>query len=435
MKEKIFNTKPPLKILVLHNMGPRNKWFDGVADVELMFPKYDKTSLYLVHNCFIKIPNYIRDYPFDAILLMSTFMDGVVMGLDSIWMQQFEFIRTSKAVKIAFPQDDYWFSETRDRFYVDYKIDKVFPVCPESSWPDLVPNYIKSGGCLEQGYTTYLTPHMLSHHQFMKDLKGRKYDVVYRAKKNPAAPNRYGYIKGILGEIFTKAVTNRNDLRLDISTDPKKMFYGKSWIEFIADSRAILGSNSGSSVNLRNREVYEQLLKFQHLNPYYSSDQVECSVFNENDRQKKYTAISPRNLEAAMVGVLQILIPGDYSGFMKPYHDYVPLKEDCSNVDEILEILKDESLCLNMIQNCYNSILSQNSLNVGNVLNGTLEFVRSKVKRSHGIEARFRKIIKRYKIEVVIREKIWHFLAVINKIFAPIFSVRFKNWVKRYLTI
>ena len=28
-------------ILVLHGMGPRNTWFSGVADIELMFPLYD----------------------------------------------------------------------------------------------------------------------------------------------------------------------------------------------------------------------------------------------------------------------------------------------------------------------------------------------------------------------------------------------------------
>ena len=103
-------------------MGLKDKWFKGVADIELMFPKYDKHNNYIVHNCFIKIPDFIKKYPFDAIIMMSTFMDKNVGPkiFTNQWLPQIEFLKNSKAKKIVFSQDDYWFSEIRDKFYCTF---------------------------------------------------------------------------------------------------------------------------------------------------------------------------------------------------------------------------------------------------------------------------------------------------------------------------
>ena len=38
---------------------------------------------------------------------------------------------------------------------------------------------------------------------------------------------------------------------MDVSNDPKDLIYGDKWVEFLSNSKAVLGSNSGSSVILR----------------------------------------------------------------------------------------------------------------------------------------------------------------------------------------
>lgn len=364
-----------LNILVLHNMGPMHNWFTGVADVELMFPRNDKNNNYLVHNCFINIPNFIKEFSFDAIIMMSTFMDKVVGGgLNSNFVKQLNFIKQTSSVKIVFPQDDYWFSEVRDQFYVEYEIDRVYPVCPESSWSELLPRFEGKGGDMRQGYTTYISSEMISKVKKKKEWAYRKNDVVYRAKKTPAAPNKYGFIKGVIGDRFVDAVKD-GDLKLDISTSPNKLIHGEGWLDFISDSRAILGSNSGSSVRLRNHDVYNALLNYQKIYTSASWEEVEISVFDKDDREKEYTAISPRNIEAAMMGVVQILTPGLYGGFLKPYRDFFPLEEDCSNAEQIICFLKDEPSCLRMVENCFNSLMNEVRLHVDNVIDEVLEYI------------------------------------------------------------
>jgi len=208
----------PLNILLLHCMGPEKRWFEGVADVELMFARYDKVNNYLVHNCYLKIPEFLSSFQFDSIIMMSTFMDHVASGgLESRWIEQFKFIKESAAIKIVFPQDDYWFSEVRDKFYQHYRVNLVHPVCHESTWQDLIPKYLEGGGEAKEGFTTYVTPQLLEKKKYQKKWGERKNDVVYRAKKIPAAPNRYGFIKGVIGERFLA-----EDATCNLITDIRK---------------------------------------------------------------------------------------------------------------------------------------------------------------------------------------------------------------------
>ena len=402
----------PLRILVLHAMGPRDKWFPGVADVELMFPRYDRSNEYLVHNAFIDFPKFIFSDCFNAIIMMSTFMDKVASeGLDGRWIRQYEFIKSFCGVKLAFPQDDYWFSEARDQFYVDYSIHRVHPVCSKDSWPELIPKYLKTGGDVKQGYTTYITPMMRALRVLDKPLSDRENYVVYRASKSPKAPNRYGYIKGVIGERFLSEAV-KFKLSFDISTDPKALIHGDSWYHFIANSRAILGSNSGSTVRLRNNETLSRLNDYRLSNPEMTGEEIAAAIFDLDDRDKSYTAISPRNVEAAMLGTVQILVEGSYSDLLEPHEDYLVLREDCGNVEEILDLITDDVLLHSIAENCRAKLLGLKFLQVEHVIADTVDFIRENNKcgdpccprffavslRAHNIYSNFLIVIKKYSL-------------------------------------
>lgn len=378
-----------LDILILHGMGRKSSWFSGVADVELLFARNDRKNNYLVHNCYLPVPNSIKEYKFDAIFMMSTFIDFIAQyGLESRWINQYDFLKKDSFIKIAFPQDDYWCSEIKDSFYVNYKINKVYPVCPENCWRELIPQYLGSRNSVELGYTTYVTERMVNLCNLEINWTERKFDFVYRAKKIPNAPNKYGYIKGVIGDRFLRAMVDYPGFRCDISTNPNELIRGDDWYRFLANSRATLGSNSGSSILLRNNEVKKRLATFLRLNPKAEGFEVERSVFRESDRNKSYTAISPRNVEAAMLGVLQVLTPGDYGGVLKPNEDYLLLDEDCDNIDEVIRLFSDQELCLNLVRNCRKKIISNDSIRAHKFIEKNILFVRDNQICRYGRECR-----------------------------------------------
>jgi hypothetical protein len=366
-----------LNILVLHAMGLKNKWFQGVADVELMFPKYDRKSNYVVHNCFIKIPDFIKKYPFDAIIMMSTFMEKIVTSkiFTNQWLSQIEFLKNCKAKKIVFSQDDYWYSEIRDKFYLEYKVSKVYSICAKNSWKELMPKYIASGGKVCRSYTTYITPYMLDLRKKVKQWNKRKFDIVYRTVKSPLVINEFGNIKSLIGQQLLKSL-DPNKLKTDISNEPGKLIYGEKWLKFIGNSRSILGAASGSSIKLRNHNVFKKLLKYQKKYPFHDLQSVKNAVFKYNDINKNYTMISPRNIEAAMLGVMQILTPSSYSNLLKPYVHYLPLKKNCSNIKEIYKYLSNKNKCLKIINNCLNKILNEKTLRVEYIIKENINFIK-----------------------------------------------------------
>jgi len=370
-----------LKILLLHAMGPPKKWFAGVSDVELMFSIYDEGNKYIVHNAFVKLPKFIQRYPFDAVIIMSTFMDKVTSkGLSSRWIKQYDFLKTFSGTKLVFPQDDYWFSEIRDQFYLEYGIDRVHPVCPEDSWQELIPNYLQNGGEAQQGFTTYVTPKLRNLKLLEKPFEERDNHVVYRAKKTPTAPNRFGYVKGIIGDRFLRRVDSSKYL-IDISTNPNDLIYGDEWYKFIANSRAILGSNSGSSVRLRNKGVFQRLRHYQINHPDKIFNEVEEAVFAKEDRNKEYTAISPRNIEAAMLGTLQILVEGPYGNILRPNVDYAVLLEDCSNALDVMKIVEDEKKSMEIINNCRQRLINTRELQVENIISDSISLIRNNAEK------------------------------------------------------
>lgn len=310
-------------------------------------------------------------------------MDAITRSTQtSAWFAQYEFLKSNRQLKLAFPQDDYWFSEIRDAFYVDYEFDAVFPVCPPGSWSGLLPQFTKAGGSVFQGQTAFVTPQMLTFQDLEREWSARTYDVVYRATRVPKVPNRMGHVKGNLGQAFLGALGSSSGLKLNLAGDQSEYFHGMDWLHFLGDSRATLGANSGSSVLLRNRQVFERARHIAKENPDLSIADLEAQIFSPEERNKNYSALAPRNLEAAALGVLQLLTPGDYGGFMKPGLDYFLLNEDCSNALEIADFIRDRRLHRGVIESARASLLDNPNLRFTRHLADVHRFIRG-VDRKH----------------------------------------------------
>jgi hypothetical protein len=422
----------PLNILVLHGMGESKTWLKGVADVELMFPTYDTGSRYLIHSGLLPLPMYVADFPFSAVIITSTFMDRVVEnGLSSRWIKQYEFLKASSARKIVFPQDDYWQCEVRDQFYVDWAIDEVHPVCPASSWSELIPRSLQSGVRVTQGYTTYVTPYMRSLALNSRTWAARDFDVVYRASRTPTVPNRLGVVKSIIGDKFLKAVGTQAGLKLDVGSGTGSMIVGAAWHDFVGNSRAILGSNSGSSIRLKNAAVARGILEYQFHHPHAGIEQIEQDAIPPEDRDKFYTAISPRNVEAALLNTLQILVPGPYSGILQPYEHYIPLDEDCGNVEQILDVLNDEARCRRIIDACRERVLSTSELSVERLIHDVLGRVMS-----HGHQLTtpdgeaFKVLSAKYECDVRFSRIKSHYWRELKNVLRPLLPHRMMLWLR-----
>jgi len=183
----------------------------------------------------------------------------------------------------------------------------------------------------------------------------RGIDVAYRARKLPAWCGFFAVQKWRIGERFLLDAP-RHGLRCDIATSEASRIYGQAWIDFLAGSKAVLGTESGASFVDNTGETIEAVDAYEVAHPDASFAEIRDRFLEGRDGDVVIRLISPRCFEAAALRTLMILYPGQYSGILRAGRHYVPLAPDHSNMDEVVAILRDPARALAIIQNAYGEI-------------------------------------------------------------------------------
>jgi hypothetical protein len=93
-----------------------------------------------------------------------------------------------------------------------------------------------------------------------------------------------------------------------------------------------------------NRSFLKKFVQLDSYLVFYETDFEEIyeKFFKNLERPKYYgKAISSRHFEAMGTKTVQLLIEGRYNDIIKPYINYIPIKEDLSNIKEAIELFKD----------------------------------------------------------------------------------------------
>lgn len=331
-----------LNILVLHRLGDPLYWRTAVRDLEHLLPDHAGAHRYIVHAADQPLPAYIKDLRFHGIVLGPTFLCARnARHTMAAVLEEFDFVRTSDAFKIALPQDDYDSHATLDRWMVDWRVDAVYAACSEH-WDVLYPEYSRAG-VIRQGYTGYVADSWLNRWRHPRPFAERTIDVSYRARRLPPNFGRIGHIKGVIGERFAAHPATAG-LKLDISTDPDDLVAGPRWHEFLDSSKFCLATNTGSSLLDPYGDIQRCVERYQMRNAGAAFDEVEAHCFPGQDGRYNFTAISPRNLEAALAETVQIATPGRYGGILAAGRDYIALEPDCSNAPDVVAQMNDRTL-------------------------------------------------------------------------------------------
>jgi hypothetical protein len=388
-----------LNILVLHSLGnpklaPRFL-AKHVFSLQENFPEHN----YLYHDAALAIPEYVKQTRFDAILLDVTFLCARWAGgaYFKKRLADYAFVANSDAVKVAFPQDEYDCHQLLDDWMCDWKVDVVFSVIA-SGWDVLYPRYHLVGD-IRLGYTGYIDETLLNWAP--KALEDRPIDIGYRARKLPPYFGRLGENKWTIGrDVAARGRDAR--LRVDIELGDQGTLLGNAWLNFIGNSKFTLGANSGSSLLDPTGSIQRSVRSYLASHRDASFEEVEKNCFPALDGKYSFTAISPRVLEAALLGSAQILVDGEYSGIVKPGEHFIPIRRDASNFPEVLDAMADRPLVEGMIRRCREAVLSVDALRYKNKARMILNLVREMTahKRPGSNGDKVRQVIARYASEM-----------------------------------
>ncbi len=168
----------------------------------------------------------------------------------------------------------------------------------------------------------------------------RTIDVSYRGRRLPAWLGELAQEKTVIADRF-RADAPKYGLSIDISTQEKDRLYGQEWIRFVGGSKATLGVESGASVFDFDGSIEQAVRGYVSAHAKAPFDELQRLFLTPFEGRIRLNQISPRCFEAAALGTLMVLYPGDYSGILKPWRHYVPLQKDHSNMAEVARAVHD----------------------------------------------------------------------------------------------
>jgi hypothetical protein len=242
-------------------------------------------------------------------------------------------------VKAAFIQDEYRFVNATisamDALGIQILFscvppDQVTKVYPRSRLPKLA----KVANVL----TGYVPDALLA--AGVLPYESRTIDVGYRGRRLPPWLGALAQEKVQIAEriVADPAV---NGLKLDISCEESDRLYGAAWTEFVGACRAVLGVESGASVFDFDGSIEGAVRQHLATAPDTQFEELQKLYFADLEGRIRLNQISPRSFEAAALGTLMVLYPGEYSGILQPWRHYVPLERDHSNIGEVVDTIRD----------------------------------------------------------------------------------------------
>lgn len=393
-----------LCILVLHCLGNPDLapafLNHHVFALQRNFPDND----YLYHDATLPLPDYVSEQDFHAIVLDVTFLTARWASLEFLSARKnaYDFVRESSAIKIAFPQDDYDCNVLLDDWMCEWNVDVVFSVIA-TGWEVLYPRYHMQGN-IRLAYTGYIDESLINWPN--KPFQQRTIDIGYRAKKLPPYFGRVGQTKWTIGRDVARLARN-SGLNVDIELGEQGTLFGDAWLKFISNSKFTLGSNSGSSLLDPIGDIQRHVRAYLIAYPEADFEAIELACFPGQEGLHRFTAISPRILEAALLNSAQILVDGEYSGIIKPSEHYIAIREDASNFEEVKSIMSDTDEVIKMISRCRDAILSVDALRYRNKAKMILDLVGDLATRKNIVvnHSRVKNTISRYMADMPHRYK------------------------------
>jgi hypothetical protein len=357
-------------------------------DYLLSFRRYaTDCRSFCVNVSFGGVPSYLRKVKFDLIIFNSSFVgDRASRNWFVKAMERIANTKEFQGVRVAMPQDEFTSMDLMCDFINEFKIDVVFSVAPESEWKKIYRTVDFNRVKFIRLLTGYLDERVIRKWSKLVDsYTPRSIDIGYRVVSR-ATWGRFNLMKGKIAEIFEDAARHHN-LRTDIAVGWEHFKLGNDWLAFLSNCRFTIGIEGGSTLLDWNGTLSEAISAYLSRNPQADFDELErVCIPPGKDGEIAVFAMSPRHLEACLTRTGQVLVEGEYNGVLRPYDHYIPLRKDFSNLEEVLEIIKDEPRRRDMVERAFLDIVKSDKYTyrhmVGVVLDALPENRTGHVSRS-----------------------------------------------------
>lgn len=334
------------------------------------------------YNAYVGLPKILASIDFDLVVFHYTFLARRWNGPEHFryFMRANSLLANVSALKIAFPQDEYIYTQSLCEFFREFRVDAVFTCHHREDWEKVYPKDATGDIAIFHTFTGYVDNSALAVTQKLwAPHSERKFDVGYRARKLPFWIGHQGTLKWRLTEEFIRAGAE-SDLNLNLSNDPNEVFFGIEWYEFLSSCRVVLGSEGGATLLDPDGRIKAAVDRYTADLPNASFEEVAANCFPGLDGMIGLKALSPRHFEAAITKTCQAMIEGKFEGIFKANIHYIPIKEDFSNLEEVFRKVRDVKYCEEMAERTYKDIVLSGRFSYADFVSGVLNRVEALAK-------------------------------------------------------
>ena len=315
------------------------------------FDKYSKHNYFYINSLLRDKPSWLNMNHYHIVIIHYSLYSISDNYLNSTWVNA---LRETNAHKIMFIQDEYRRVDAFVNRMAEMKINTLFTCVPQEEIPKVYPESKLPGVKKIPTLTGYIPEYLLkTKPDFSAE---RPIDVGYRGRN-------LGYWYGELAqEKTTIAVeflerTKNKGIKCDIGYKEEDRIYSKNWVKFLNSARCALGTESGASVFDFTGEIEDNVKAYIEKHPNATFEKTRDLFFKDEEGRIRLNQISPRVFESICCGNCLILFEGEYSKIIKPDIHFIPLKKDFSNIDEVVEKIKDKKYISEMAERAYNDII------------------------------------------------------------------------------
>ncbi len=143
------------------------------------------------------------------------------------------------------------------------------------------------------------------------------------------------------------------DLVRDIRIGRKLRLPRKLYVDFLNSIRCTIGAESGTYYLEKTDSTQKKVEAFLSLYPKATFEEVFERFFKSYANPINGKAVSSRHFEPIGTKTCQILLEGYYNGILKAGVHYIRLKKDYSNVQDVVERLKDRGYVQKLVNSTY----------------------------------------------------------------------------------
>ena len=258
--------------------------------------------------------------------------------------------------KITILQDEYEYFLWHEKNLIALGVDTIVTCVPEAHWRDVFRDDAFGNVTFINALTGYV-PDSLLDLSAPKPLADREWTLGYRSRPVPFSYGRLTQEKLLIGQRMKQICAERR-IPDNIEVTEESRIYGSAWPEFIGNCRAVLGTESGSNVFDFDGSIKSAIEAFLAENPDADFESVHERFLQGHDDTIHMNQVSPRIFEAIAMKTCLVLFEGSYSGVVRAWDHYIPLKKDFSNVDGVFSALADLPRLAAMTQRAYDDVIA-----------------------------------------------------------------------------